>query len=100
VKNPITWFLDKVNRPNRINTTAIMNVHIKTGEKKGEAWIPCTFETMSYGIDINPSLVKILQCPHGQDAQGPSCAILSCAHRARRAVCPIQRLGGDDKKSL
>jgi len=56
--NLISWFFDKINRPNNINTVATMNVEIKKGEKKGEAWVPCTFETLSYGIDINPSLVK------------------------------------------
>lgn len=58
MKKLITWFLDKTNRPNKITHATTMNVHIKKGETKGEAWIPCTFETISYGIDINPSLVK------------------------------------------
>lgn len=51
-------FNDWVNKPNSINTTAEMIVKIEKGETKGSAWVPCTFETLSYGVDINPALIK------------------------------------------
>lgn len=36
MKNPITWFFDKTNMPNEIDTVATMNVEIKQGEKVGK----------------------------------------------------------------
>ena len=56
--NFITKINDYLNKPNKLNTAATMNVEIKKGEKKGVAWVPCSFETISYGIDVNPSLVR------------------------------------------
>lgn len=47
-----------LNRPNTINRIATMYVDIPKGQQHGEAWIPCTFEAISYGVDINPTLLK------------------------------------------